>query len=195
MAIGSMGKKNCASHEPIVGCLLKADGTTQSIVIHYEHGKSSITADTTYSDAGGVFFTPLATDTVTIGECCADCKKEYEVYVVRLSGDATGTSNAIIEADGFAAGDVGNTFTLGGASAFPEYVSYSAQWLGDSMQDAILDWNNISYLAGIGSGSATYYHAMLPALTDSSEQEFHTQEITLTANAGAYVEFRFKVLK
>lgn len=118
-----------------------------------------------------------------------DCKQEAEVFVVRLDGSKTGASVAKIEGDTLTAADIGNTFTLTG-----EYLSYATQWLGDSEQDAVLDWNDISYLAGIGSGSALYQHALLPALTDS-ENLIHDDEIVLTAQAGAFVEFRFKRLQ
>ena len=115
-----------------------------------------------------------------------------DVYVVRLSGDATGASTARLEGSGFVAGDVGNTFTLGGTGVFPEYTSYAAAWMGDTVQDAELRWNGVSYLAGAGSGSAGYQHALLPFLR-GDEGVLHDAEIVLTAQPGAFVEFRFTV--
>jgi hypothetical protein len=112
-----------------------------------------------------------------------------EVYVVRLNGNTTGVSIPKLEGQTVTVADVGNTFTLSG-----EYVSYVTQWLGDSVQDAILNWNGLQYLAGLGSGSATYQHALLPALTDS-ENNIHNETIVLTADPGAFIEFRFKRLK
>lgn len=122
----------------------------------------------------------------SIGKCSED---EAEVFVVRLDGNKTGVSVAKIEGDALVAADIGNTFTLSG-----KYLSYTTQWLGDSEQNAILDWNDISYLAGRGSGSAGYLHASLPSLTDS-ENLIHDDEIVLTAQADAFVEFRFKRLQ
>ena len=116
-------------------------------------------------------------------------KFKAEVFVVRLDGSATGAAIARIEGAPFAMTDIGNTFTLSG-----EYLSYTTQWLGDSEQNAVLEWNDISYLAGHGSGSAGYAHAMLPQLTDS-ENLIHNDPIVLTAKVGAYIEFRFKKLK
>lgn len=115
------------------------------------------------------------------------------IYVVRLDGNLTTPAQAKAEGDGFTVADAGNTFILGGSGGFPEYVSYTSHWLGDSVQDAKIDWNGLEYHAGFGGGSAGYAQARLPALSESSQKEIHTQEIAIQANAGAFVELRFKV--
>lgn len=126
----------------------------------------------------------------------AECDLDYyDVYVVRLHGDRTGVSTAKIEGQGHVLTDVGNTFTLGGSGPFPEYVSYSADWLGDTNQNGVLEWNGLGYRAGFGSGTAGYAHSRLPTLTESHKDETHTNEIVLAVDQNTFVELRFKVRK
>lgn len=129
-----------------------------------------------------------------VGSNAAKITPEDGVYVVRLSGDATGSAVARPEGLGASTADVGNTFTLGvGNPIFEEYISYSTAWMGDTEQDAVLEWNGLSYRAGQGSGSAGYMHSSLPQLSEGSSGEKHNDTIVLAALPGAHIEFRFKV--
>lgn len=123
------------------------------------------------------------------------CVKSFQIHVVRLAGSATGAATARLEGAGFDTADVGNTFSVGTGSAFPEYVSYAVQWMGDSEAGAALDWNGLSYLAGVGGGSAGYAMAGLPLLSEGGDGSRQDAPITWTAQAGAFVEIRFKVVK
>lgn len=129
-----------------------------------------------------------------VGSNAAKITPEDGVYVVRLSGDATGSAVARPEGLGASTADVGNTFTLGvGNPIFEEYISYSAIWMGDTAQDAPLEWNGLTYHAGRGSGTAGYAHSQLPLLSEGSSGEKHNDAIVLQAGPGAHIEFRFKV--
>ncbi len=118
------------------------------------------------------------------------------VYVVRLSGNVNATAVARLEGLGASTADIGNTFTIGaGSPLFGSYVSYTTHWMGDTAQDSELQWNGLTYRAGVGSGSAGYMHSGLPAMSEGSSGEKHTDTIVLRADAGAHIEFRFKVRK
>lgn len=149
-----------------------------------------------YKELDGTVITlsdTLKTCPVTCTPATALPEKEKcsKVMVIRLDGNQTFASTAREEGLAHTSADVGNTFTIGAGSAFPEYYSYTTQWLGDSEQNAQLDWNGLGYRAGYGSGSAGYQHASLPEL------DYHgltqTTEIVLFANPGAYVEYRFRI--
>lgn len=188
---------NCRDKEIQLACFKPSDGSKAININHTTvHDKDGIPIATYFSDRAGTVIDEsiyLGGGIASLGAC--EITNEYEVYVVRLDGNVSGVSNAKIEGKSFVTGDIGNTFSIGTASLFPEYVSYSAIWFGDTEQDARLDWNDISYLAGVGSGTAGYLHSSLPELTDSNNGEIHQSPIILLAQSGAFVEFRFKVRK
>lgn len=185
---------DCRETKGLLGCFKPDDGSEpETLAVHYVYDANGAIFATYYYDAEDKVIDKdiyRGGGSVTLGECELDTR--YEIFVVRLAGDATGTATARIEGVGFSGADVGNTYTIGAGSAFTDYVSYSAIWLGDTVQDAPLDWNGLSYRAGLGSGSAGYQHASLPSLGEVLG-ETHTDTIALTANAGAFIEFRFKV--
>ena len=125
----------------------------------------------------------------------ADPETQYGIHVVRLDGSLTNAATARLEGAAFVAGDVGNTFSIGAGSAFPEYVSYSVQWLGDTADNATLEWNDLVYIAGLGGGSAGYAKASLPSLSEAGDGSRQDAPIAWTAQPGAFVEIRFKVVE
>lgn len=188
---------NCRDKEIQLACFKPSDGSEPIGINHtIVYDSDGIPIATYFSDRTGAIIDEssyLGGGVATLGGCSVS--NEYEIYVVRLDGNVANTSTAKLEGQSLAVGDIGNTFSIGVGSPFPEYVSYSAIWFGDTEQDARLDWNDISYLAGIGSGTAGYLHSSLPELTDGNDDETHESSITLLAQPGAFVEFRFKVRK
>lgn len=64
---------HCKDIEPVAGCWLKADGSTESVVIHYTYGVNAagveIIASTRYTTADGTPVALAAGETVTPGVC------------------------------------------------------------------------------------------------------------------------------
>lgn len=67
---------NCKDLEPILGCLTREDGTTESVVIHYTYGTNAagveIIKSVRYTSANGQIVTVGTTDLVTPGDCKCD---------------------------------------------------------------------------------------------------------------------------
>lgn len=163
-------------------------GQLASVFEYFDASGNAIIPPTEYQTSGSAP-TGFTTWAAFLESLQNDCKDEAEVFVVRLHGDVAGTATEVREGDGFTGANLGNTYTLTG-----EYLSYDTAWMGDTNHNETLDWNGITYRAGIGSGSARYAHSQLPALTDPGKL-IHDNDITLTVSAGAFVEFRFKRLQ
>lgn len=164
-------------------CLTRPDGSTISVEKFTLIAPSGAYFGHYYLDMEGQIVDP---DGLVANVGC--CPVQSKVMVVRLSGTSTNV-NAVAkeEGSGFLASDVGSSYTFP-----PEYSSYTAQWLGDTLHDATLEWNDVVYRAGVGSGSAGYAHASLPELSEAGVNESHKSPIIVKANPGAFVEIRIK---
>ena len=76
---------DCSTIKPVVGCWSKADGSFESVSIHYEYATAAsglpIVKSTRYTKAdGGDIITVPAGDTVTVGACSAKWVTEKACY-------------------------------------------------------------------------------------------------------------------
>jgi hypothetical protein len=108
-----------------------------------------------------------------------------EVQVVRLDGSLAVAATPFIN---FTAGTAGNTYSLVGP-----YRSFSAVWLPATNIGASFTINGVSYLAGVGAGTA-FYVSLLPGVINNGGIEVHNGTILFTAGAGAFVEIGITIL-
>lgn len=180
----------CTNIRPIQGCFTTFDGLTKvPIIIHIIYDQEQIAVGQAYTLVNDNqnpidIESYLGGGTVEVGSC--EISKNYEIMVVRLDGSLTNDATAKPEGIGALITDVGNTFTLPALG----YYGYDLAWLGDTNRGAILEWNGISYRAGLGGGTAGYSFSELPVREFTGELGTHS--IVLTAQVGAYLELRFK---
>lgn len=92
---------SCTQMEQMVGCLRKADGTTQAIIIHTEYAKdaagNTIVHRVIYADSTGAPLVLAVGDTVTPG-CCAATDVAIVGDGVQIAGPARAALTAFFGA-------------------------------------------------------------------------------------------------
>lgn len=72
---------NCFDIEPIIACIKRADGTSESVLVHYSYGKNAagteIIKSVRYTDILGTIVTLAAGDTIALGDCSCQLAEHY----------------------------------------------------------------------------------------------------------------------